>query len=219
MKDKKYRPLFRTCLFFARLFSKKRKVEGEIPQKPCVFVCRHLDENGVARSFIDIKKTMRPWVLDIFTDYKSAKKQFKEYTFSIRLKKSKLYCAVVSPIVARGLTALVHSARGIPVYRKEQSSKSIQTIKQSVRALEEGDSIVIYADIDYASKDEKSEGEIYKGFSTVDAMFYKRNREHIPFVPVYIGKNKTIIHSPEFFEENREETLGRIKRKMFNETA
>ncbi len=217
MKNKKYRPLFGTCLFFARIFSKCRLVEGQSPNEPCVFICRHLDKKGVARSFIDIKKTIRPWVLDIFTDYKSAKKQFKEYTFSVRLKKSKFYCAVVSPIVARGLTALVRSARGIPVYRGEKSSRSVQTIKQTVRAIEEGDSVVIYADIDYASEDEKSEGEIYKGFSTVDKMFYKRNGEHIPFVPVYIGKNKTVIHKPEFFDGDGSVTLERIKRKIFNE--
>jgi hypothetical protein len=216
-KKKKYRPLFRFCVGTLKLFSKKKKVEGAVQSEPCIYLCRHLDEKGVIDSFTCINAVMRPWVLDVFCDRKSATKHFKEYTFSQRLKKGKLFCALVSPFVGWGYSAIVKSARGIPVYRGEKSSQSVSTIKKSVRALEEGDNLLIYSDVDYLDKSDCSTGEIYTGFRLVDKMYYRRNKKHVPLVPVYIGENKVVIHEPLTIGENESEVIEKIRYNIYNE--
>ena len=215
-KKKRYRPLFGFCVGLLRLFGKKRKTEGCVPNDSCIFLCRHLDEKGVIASFSGIKTVMRPWVLDVFMQYGTAKKQFKEYTFSVRKKKGKAYCEVMSTLAGWGYSKLMKSARGIPVYRGEKSSQSITTIKKSVRALEDGDNIIIYADVDYADTSDSQTGEIYVGYKLVDKMYYRRNGKHIPFVPVYINDSKIVLHEPLFFDGDDSETIEKIRRKMFN---
>ena len=135
MQEKKYRPLAKETLKFVRRKYRKRKVEGEPLKSPCIYLCRHRDMVGVIQAFSDIKTVLRPWVLNCFCSYKQARAQFKDYTFSVRMQKGKLFCAIASPICARIITAYVKSVRGIPVYRKDNASKSIATIKQTVKAL------------------------------------------------------------------------------------
>jgi hypothetical protein len=119
------------------------------------------------------------------------------------MKKGKAFCFLFSPICARAISSCVKRLRGIPVYRGEKSGKSITTIKQTVKALEDGDSIIIFIDTDYSSTCERSEGEIYKGFYAVDKLYYKRNGKRIPFVPVYSNEKGSLIHESVYYEDTK----------------
>ena len=215
---KRYRPWIAFALFWVRLFTKKRKVEGELPKGACVFLCRHRDEDGVIGSFTSLKTVLRPWVLNTFVDYDTCKKHLKEYTLREKWGKGSFMSNLIAPVMSFGLTSLIRSARAIPVYRGEEARKSIVTIKSSVRALEEGDQLLVFPDVDYASDDAQSGGEIYKGFVSVDKLYFRRNGEHIKFVPVYMTKKRVVIHEPVFFgEEPEEETIAKIVEKIYNE--
>ncbi len=218
IKTKNYRPLAKGTLKFVRRKYKTRKTSGNVVKEPCVYLCRHRDIVGVVQAFSDIRTVLRPWVLNCFCSYRQAKIQFKEYTFSVRMKKSKLFCAIMSPICARIISAYVKSVRGIPVYRKENASKSISTIKQSVRALEENDSLIIFVDVDYSDEEERKCGEIYKGFYAVDKLYFKRNKKHVPFVPVFANSEETIIRKPVYFSEEKdnEEIFDKVVCGIYN---
>ena len=215
---KRYRPWMAFALFCVRVFTKKRRVEGKLVEAPCVYLCRHRDEDGVIGSFTSLKTVLRPWVLSTFTDRKKAIRHFKEYTFSEKSGKSKLFTAIFSPICGFGLWSLVKSARAIPVYRGEDARKSITTIKNSVRALEEGDALLVFPDVDYADDSAQAGGEVYKGFVSVDKLYFRRNGERVKFVPVYMTKDRVVIHDPICFgEEPEEQTIAKIVAKIYNE--
>lgn len=218
MKNKKYNSLAGFSLWFVRRKYRKRKVSGNVLSSPCVYLCRHRDAVGVLQAFSDIKAVLRPWVLNCFCSYKEAKAQLRDYTFSKRWGKGKLYCSLMSSVCGRIMTAYVKSVRGIPVYRKENASKSIVTIKQSVRALEENDCLLIFIDVEYTDKEEHAYGEIYKGFSAVDKLYYKRNKIHVPFVPVYANNSETVIHKPVYFSEtvNSDSVFNEIVKGIYN---
>ena len=217
MQNKKYRPLAKNTLLFFRRHYRKRKISGSPQNSPSVYLCRHRDMIGVVQAFSDIKTVLRPWVLNCFCTYKDAKRQFRDYTFSVRMKKSKLFCKLMSPICARIITMYAKSVRAIPVYRKENASKSITTIKQSVKALEEDYSIVIFVDVDYINDQDCNDGEIYKGFYAIDKLYFKRNKKHIPFVPVYANEAQTVIHSPVYFtSDERQSVFDEIVKKIYN---
>lgn len=218
MKANKYRPLANGALKLVRFKYRKRKVTGNTLQTPCVYLCRHRDMIGVIQAFADIKTVLRPWVLSCFCSYREAKAQLKNYTFSVRMRKSKPFCFFMSPICARILTSYVKSLRSIPVYRKEKASKSITTIKQSVKALEEKENIIIFVDVDYADVQQRENGEIYKGFYAIDKLYYRRNKQHVPFVPVFANSQETIIHNPVFFtdEDYNAVAFDKIAQGIYN---
>ena len=213
----KYPLLARITLRVLRKKNRKREISGKIPDEPCVFLCRHRDTNGIIWAFTDINKPLRPWVLNCFCSYKDACLQLKNYTFSQRLKKGKLFCFVFAPVCARIIVSYVHSVQGIPVFRGENAGRSMSTIKQTVKALENGDSIVIFIDKEYDNTKDQNEGEIYRGFCTVDKLYYKRNGKHIPFVPVYANKDGSKIHETVYFEtEKSEEFYQKIIYGIYN---
>ncbi len=215
-KGKKYRPLMRFGIFCKKITQKRIQVVGNTPDGGCVYLVRHLDTLGVTGAFTALPVVMRPWVLDTFTSYEDAKKQFKEYTFSVRMGKSKAFCALASPLAARAVVSFVRSARAIPVYRKDKAARSIATIKQSVQALEQGDNLLIFPDVEYADVKESEQGEIYRGFCAVDKLFYRRNQTHIRFIPVYMSKSKAVVHDPVFFDGNQDEAFDKIVRGIYN---
>ncbi|MBO5223726.1 MAG: hypothetical protein J6C23_04365 [Clostridia bacterium] len=217
MQNLKYKLLARGTLRVVRLKYRKRKVSGNVLNEPCVYLCRHRDMIGVVQAFSDIRTVLRPWVLNCFCSYREAKAQLENYTFSKRLKKGKVYCSIMSSLCGRVITAYVKNVQGIPVYRGEDASKSILTIKQSVRALEENQSIVIFVDVDYADENERDLGEIYKGFYAVDKLYYRRNKKHLPFVPVYANNTETVIHAPLYFSDNnRESVFEKVAQGIYN---
>lgn len=182
-----------------------------------MYVCRHLGDSGMVAMFTSMKTVLRPWALHTFTDYGLAKKQFKEYTFPKRMGKGKLFSSLVSPVASFVLVSLAKSAKSIPVYRGKEGMRSITTLKNSVKALEEGDHLLICPDVDYADDSEKETGEIYKGFFAVDKLYYKKTGKRVQFVPVYIDKNRIVLHSSvEFGNKPDEETIATIVQGMYN---
>ena len=217
-RKKRYRAWIGFALFWVRLFAPKRKVEGELIDGACVYLCRHRDADGVIGAFTSLKTVLRPWVLHPFTCYSTALKHLKEYTFSQKSCKNKAFNALCSPICAFGLSSLVRSARGIAVYRGAEARKSITTIKNSVRALKEGDNLLVFPDVDYASEENRTDGEVYKGFVAVDKLYFRHSGERVKFVPVYINEKKVVVHSPVTFgDEPEEETVAKIVKGIYNE--
>ena len=217
-RKKKYRIWIGFALFWVKLFTKKRKVVGELAPSPCVYLCRHRAADGVIGAFTSLKTVLRPWTLHIFTRYDAALKHLKEYTFPEKSGKSKAFTAVFAPVCALGLSSLVRSARAIPVYRGAEARRAITTIKNSVRALEEGDNLLVFPDVDYANADSKTEGEVYKGFVAVDKLYFRRKGERVKFVPVYIDEKKVVIHSPiRFGDEAEDRTVQKIVEGIYNE--
>lgn len=208
---KKYPFFIRVCKGAIKTFRKNR-VEGTIKSTPCVFLARHMNVKGVIRAFCDIPITVRPWALAVFTNYESAKRHFNDYTFSIRMKKSKLFRVIFSPFCAVTLSYALKKLNAIPVYRGKDGAKSITTIKQSVKALENGENLLIFPDVDYLDDTEKLSGEIYKGFALLDVAYFRHNGVHIPFVPININKNTKILDAL-YLKEN---ATNLQKKEFFN---
>ena len=204
-------------IFVVCLFRRRKTPIGEVPPDPCVYLVRHRNADGVIDAFTTLPVVVRPLVLDVFNSYSEAKRHLRDYTFSVSMKKGRAFCAVASPVAAFVLSVLAHSARSIPVYRGENSMKAVRTIRESVHALENGDNLLIFPDIAYTDIEERTEGEIYRGFLAIDKLFFRRNGQHISFVPVYIDKKKAVIHPPANCVSGKEEEAYRaIIHGIFN---
>lgn len=154
-KQTKYPFLIRTLVQIKRRKT-PRVLVGSAPGGPTVYLCRHLDREGLATAIAYIPEVVRPWVLDKFSSYKSIRDLYVNYTFPVRMGKGRTYSAVVGRLAARGTHIAVKKLKGIPVYRGEHSSKTITTIKQSAAALENGDKLLVFPDVDYADKSQET---------------------------------------------------------------
>ena len=213
-KKPKYPLSIRTLAKMKRRMT-PRELVGSAPGGPTVYLCRHLDREGLATAIAYIPEVVRPWVLDKFTSYKSIRDLYTNYTFPVRMKKGKVFSAVVGRMAARGTHYAVKKLNGIPVYRGEKSAKTITTIKQSVTALENGDKLLVFPDVDYADKTEGDE-RIYKGFGVVDKMYRRKTGNKIAFVPVYIGEKEVVLHDPVYFDGEADEFYSAVAHGMYH---
>ena len=71
--------------------------------------------------------------------------------------------------------------------------RAISTLRAALRALEVGESVTVFADVDYALKDESNQS-IYTGFLLLEKMYYKKTGKHLSFTVLdYDEKNRRIV--------------------------
>jgi len=101
------------------------------------------------------------------------------------------------------IAKLLNSGKAIPVYRG--SRQILQTFRQSVAALQKGESVVIFPDVEYSDTSSRTK-EMYEGFLYLEKYYYKATGQHVCFVPLYASKNKKIIIAtpPIYFRDGKD---------------
>ncbi len=198
-KDKRlrfYGFFLRFCRFFFNIFVRKYKCKLQTPEKPTVYLCRHLHTHGPIKVYQSLNFDVHSYVLKNFFTFKSCFQQFGGYTFTVKHKKRGigLFFARIGAFFAALVVApLVRSTRAIPVYRG--GNDSIKTLRKSMEYLDKGESIMIYPDVDYTASADKA-SEIYTGFLFLDKLYYNKHKEHLDFVVVRLDtENKEIVES------------------------
>lgn len=168
--------------------------------EPAVYVCRHGDNDGPIITMVNLPLPLHPWAYHVWCDEKECYKQCMDYTFTVRYGWSRRKADFWARIISKPLTALIRSAGGIPVYRN--SLKVRDTFKQTIEALRQGESVLIFPDVDYTSK-EGNAGALYDGFLMLERMYFKEMGRHVSFVPLHInsGERKLLLGETISFRE------------------
>lgn len=177
----------------ARLvFPKYTTIQVYPKDRPVVYVSHHQNMLGPINILLWFPKFVRVWSLSVFTDQKTCYEHYINYTFTKRFKLPLYIAKPLAWIISYFVSALTHSACVVPVYRN--SRRIIKTLKNSVQALQAGDSILIFPDIEYTSN-ENEVGDIYEGFLNIDKYYYRETGEHIDFIPIYANQDiKEILY-------------------------
>ncbi len=170
--------------------------------EPAVYICRHSDAKGPLCSMLNLPIQVHPWTFYVFCDVKNCFKHYSEYTFPVRFGWSKLRSKIVSFFGVVPYVALIKSAGAIPVYR--HAVKIYTTFKLSVEALEKGESVLLFPDINYTASTGDT-GALYEGFVILERMYFKKTGKHLPFVPLHISdeKKSLFIDEPILFEDGK----------------
>ncbi len=196
--------------FFAWPFLGRWTVDVPTPDGPTAYVCNHKNMLGPLACQACLPFPPRPWVLQGFCARKSCEKQFGEYTFSQRYGYPRPVAKALAFIVSGFVSALVRSVGSIPVYRG--TSRIVETFHASVEALREGDSVMIFPNVDYTDKN--GGGELYEGFLLLDRFWSRESKEPLRFVPLRLDReNRRIVAgTPQIFDHgrNRKEETKRI---------
>lgn len=198
-KDKRlhfYGFFLRFCRFFFNLFVRKYESNVSIPEKPTVYLCRHLHTKGPIKIYQSLPFDVHSYVLKNFFTFKSCLKQFGGYTFTVKHKKKGLglvFAKIGAFFASLVVAPLVRSVQAIPVYRG--GNDSLKTYRKSMEYLDKGESIIIYPDVDYTANADTA-SDIYTGFLFLDKLYYNKHKEHLDFVVVRLDtENKTIEES------------------------
>ncbi|MCL2323292.1 MAG: glycosyltransferase family 2 protein [Oscillospiraceae bacterium] len=190
--SKPYGNLYYFCRGFLRIFNRKLTTIGEVPNEPVVFVGHHQNLQGAMNVMMWFETPVHLWMLNVFCEKDTAFKQYYGYTFTVRLGYPKPIAFVFSKVLSFFVPKLGRSIRGIPVSRNPFTVIDT-TIKPSAEILNKNENVLLFADIDYKSEDDKV-GRLYTGFVTIDKFYYEKNKKHVSFVPIKVNKRKRAIY-------------------------
>lgn len=173
--------LFYASRPFVRLITGRWTAEVEAPESPTVFVCSHSNMRGPLVTQCWLPFPTRLWVFHMFLEKETCRAQYRDYTFSQRFGLPKPLAAFLAWAVSGYVSALVRSIGPIPVYRG--SVKIKETFRSTISALQAGDSVLIFPDVDYTDSTDGI-GAVYDGFLLIDRFWSKVSREPLDFVPL-----------------------------------
>ena len=166
----------------------KTVYEEQPDSDPAIFVSNHSAVIGPVMMTLDFKRKHQTWAVGNALDSKKAANFAFHDIFFGNSRRCKWFWRMLSRIVAKGLPPLLYYSDTIPVYHDKNILK---TFKQSVKALTEGDDLVIFAE----SPKRYSEFvcELQPGFIDVARLYYRKSGKAIKFYPVYLEKKNAVI--------------------------
>lgn len=188
----------------------KTVYEEEPDDLPAVFVCNHSAIRGPVMMTLDFKRKHQSWTVSNALDRSRA----VSYAFHDILignsRRCKRFWRMLAHIVAVMLPPLLRYSDTIPVYHDKNI---VTTFKQSVKALTDGDDLVIFAE----SPKRYSEYifNLQSGFVDIARLYYRKTKTALRFYPVYVEKKnavisvgKPIVYDPDQPLEEQRETIA-----------
>lgn len=185
-------PLFYFCRTLLRWKYPGWRAEVEHFSTPCVYICSHNNMVGPLTTLSRFPFPVRPWVLYVFFTWKDCCRQYAGYTFSQRLGLPRWLAWLCGGVSAAVISPFVRSAAGIPVYRG--SVRAAATFRETIAALEAGDPVILYPDVDYADTSQGI-GEVYNGFLLLERFWRRRHDQPLSFVPVCMDRAEKRLRS------------------------
>ena len=197
-KDTFYGRYARLVILIARFFSKKYEYPDAGAEGPVVYVCRHLDMHGPIEAIVNLPFPVHALTLHVFMDNKACEEHFSTYTFSTRVgKKAGFWRKLGAKVAGNAIAPLMRSLQAVPVYR--EGTESIKTMRQGVKYLEKGESLIVWPDVEYTG-DYGEDFDIYSGFLFMGEIYRKRTGKELPFIPLVLDEERgTIIRREAVF--------------------
>lgn len=184
MRPKKTSLMYKILYFFINLFFMRMNIVGKenLPGEACILVGNHSQMTGPLMSELRLDIPHETWcagqmmkwdeVADYaFTDFWSFKPRWTHPFF-------RLLSQLIKPLAV----CLFNNAHTIPVYHDVRLR---QTYRQSVEALVEGESLMIFPE-----KNEACNHILYAfqdKFVDTARFYYKKTGQCVPFVPIYVA--------------------------------
>ena len=141
--------LFAFSRFFVRRYIGRWQADVPERQGPAVYVCSHTNLLGPLAALCWLPFPVRPWVYHVFMEKGSCRAQYRDFTFPKRFGMPGPLAGLCAWASAGYVSRLMASLGGIPVYRG--SRRIIETFRETIAALQAGDPVLIFPDVDYTS--------------------------------------------------------------------
>jgi len=172
-----------------RCLSPRYEAKVEAPAQPTVYVCRHLNMHGPYTTLKWLPFQVHPFSLSVFFDDETAIRHYREYTFSARRGKKAPRFSLRAWVLGKITVRLLRSFQAAPVFR---DNRSISTIRQALKYLERGDSMIIWPDRGYTQGYDQP-CELYSGFLYLGELYLRATGQELPFIPLYVDDKRRVI--------------------------
>lgn len=198
-----------------RCLSRPYEAKVEAPAQPTIYVCRHLNMHGPYTTLKWLPFQVHPFSLSVFFEDESAIRHYREYTFAARKGKKAPKFNLWAWIAGKVTVRLLRSFQAAPVYR---DSRSISTIRQALKYLLRGDSMVIWPDKEYTAGYDKP-CQIYSGFLYLGELYRMKTGRSLPLVPLYVDdEHRCILQRPaiviDCYKDEKDEVALRLARAI-----
>lgn len=183
--------IFKLCV---RAFIPRYTVEGvkNIQNSgACVLVANHLGPTGpmVTQLYLPIRH--RPWAIDYTTQPRACYRHLRDVFFRQTLHVIPPFNKLLAALTTLPCLWIMHGARAVPVHRGKK--QILKTFTKSLNTLLGGESIVIFPEIHHRPALDGVK-PFYRGFAHLGALHAHAAKKPLAFHPVYIEKERKIIH-------------------------
>ncbi len=190
-KPSLYTPGFRLLRGTVRLFAKRWRLTGApLPEGPCLFVSRHLNNYGPVQMFLQMPVEFRLWVFATLMDREKSYPHLRNYTFHTRLGFPLWLSGILAGLCSKPMIWLTNSIGAIPVHRG--SRELMQTILATQETLEKGENVMVFTDREYTATG-GDVGELYAGFVYIARLYNRKTGKNLSIVPVVADRQKECL--------------------------
>lgn len=222
LTSRSYGLFFRLCRGLIRCVYPQYKIQdlaATDPDETVVYIAHHQNLFGPFLVLLWYPRILRVWMLHVFLSQPACYDQYVNYTFSKRFGWNRTIAKLVAYPLSFGISKLMQSGRGIPVYRG--SRKIVNTFQISVEALKNGERIAIFPDVDYTDSSPNTKA-LYEGFLHLDKYYYRQTNRHISFIPLYVSKHKKTIYTKQKirfrdgipFDDEKDYVINQIQQEL-----
>lgn len=173
--------VIRRLFFRSRLHGRPDIAAGE----PVILVANHAGSFGPVSVITTMPVRMHPWVSHEVTDLRSVAKRIQAEFLEQELHLKPPLSSWLARVIGRICVALMKDIGAIPVY--SQSRKISSTVQESLRLMEEGQNILVFAE-DSKRPLNATICEFCTGFIHLAKLYYEKTRKAVLFVPVAVNR-------------------------------
>ncbi len=185
---------YKFMAWIARTFLfKKRTIEYDVVPEDgeiAIFVPNHSGAMGPSNMCLYFDQPFRPWIISYLHDKKVANNFIFHNFFNGRAKKCKAFWRLLAKIVRLALVPLLEAQD--PIWIEHSPSGIIASMKESVKTLNSGKNLVIFAENNRAQYSEYI-NTLNEGFIDVARQYYRETKNPLKFYPVYIPDGLKVI--------------------------
>jgi 1-acyl-sn-glycerol-3-phosphate acyltransferase len=154
-------------------------------EEPVIIVANHAGSFGPVSVITSVPWRMHPWVAHEVTDLRTVAARIQADFLEQELHLRPPLSAWLGRLIGRICVALMKDIGAIPVY--QQSKRIRGTVQESLRLMEEGKNILVFAE---DSKKPLNEAicEFCTGFIHLAKLYYEETRKAVQFIPIAVNR-------------------------------
>lgn len=152
---------------------------------PLIFIANHEQSYGPVTAMASLPKPVIPWVTHQITDKYLCPAYIEDDFVKPEVRVNPPISTLIARIIGRICVGIMHDLRAIPVYK--QSKRIAETIRASVRYLEQGRRLLIFPEIANLPFNDII-CEFDTGFVAIARALFEKTRKVAAFLPVAINR-------------------------------
>ncbi len=209
--------VYRIIRFLVWVFYPKIRVVGaeKLPEKGCIVVGNHSQMNGPIAGELYFPGRKMIWCVGEMMELKEVPAYAFRDFWSGKPRWNRWFYRILSYVIAPLSVAIFNNANCIGVYHDR---RSLQTFRDTLDYLKKGYRVVIYPE--KLTPHDRILYEFQDGFLDIARLYYRREKQPISFVPMYLApKLKTmyllepVVYDP---EADWDEEKARIKETIMS---